>query len=124
MSDENTAITHVLEPTLENKEPEVSNRNPDGTIKKGVTGNPGGRPKLIAEFHKDLKENKYKPALAALSRALSCGDPKVELMAAREVFDRLFGKVVQQIEGKDGGPIVIQYDVLGMLKNLAGVNEV
>lgn len=58
---------------------------------KGQSGNPGGRPKGLAAKARALGDR----ALEVIEAALGDEDGKVRLAAAREVFDRGWGKPVQ-----------------------------
>lgn len=92
-------------------------RNPDGTFKKGVSGNPKGLPKgqrnyatiyrealiRIAEAkHKTPEEIEDMIEEAALMKAL-----KGHFKFSKDVRDRLHGKAIQRTEltGKDGAPL-------------------
>ena len=56
----------------------------------GKSGNPGGRPKGIAaaaRLHKDK-------CIDVLAAALNSGDEKTQIMAAKELLDRGYGKAI------------------------------
>lgn len=61
------------------------------TFKPGQSGNPGGRPKGLAARARELGDR----ALDVIREGLDDPDPKVKLAAAKEVFDRGWGKPVQ-----------------------------
>lgn len=80
------------------------NRLPDGRFLKGVSGNPGGKPKGLPEFREHLMAKCYPKAVAALEAALD--DHKqwaVELTVAY-----CFGKPQQAVVGPDNGPIITE----------------
>jgi len=72
---------------------------------KGVSGNPGGRPKndLAREIAKAIFENNKEGAYNALAKALMRGNAHV----FKELADRAYGKVTEKHEltGKDGAPL-------------------
>jgi hypothetical protein len=57
---------------------------------KGVSGNPGGRPKGIAAKAREHGD----AALQVLSDALADADPRTRIAAAKEILDRGYGKAV------------------------------
>lgn len=87
---------------------------------KGVSGNPGGRPKLVKEFQDWLREHAYPQAQEALLKCLQDDDGRVRIAAVREVYDRMFGKPRQPIVGEDGAPPVLGADLAVLLERLAG----
>lgn len=60
-------------------------------FQKGVSGNPGGRPKA----EKDVKALALKNSKAAMEKIIALiedKDSRIALMAAKEVLDRAYGK--------------------------------
>jgi hypothetical protein len=87
-------------------------RNPKGSPQnlvapwpKGVSGNPGGRPKndVGREIARAVLEGNREAAYEALARALLKGNAYV----FKELTDRAYGKVSDKMEltGKDGSPL-------------------
>lgn len=72
---------------------------------KGQSGNPGGRPKAIAEV-RALAQEQGAMAIERLARIARGKDPKAAVAACRELLDRGFGKSTQPIDGDgEGGPV-------------------
>ena len=76
-------------------------------FQKGVSGNPGGRPKLPAEM-KEMFQAKAPEAFEVLCQHLNAKDPRVSVAAATQILDRAYGRPVQSIDAnisEDGGPV-------------------
>ena len=78
-------------------------------FRKGQSGNPGGRPKALAEIQALARE--FAPeAIAALGEI--CMDktapPAARVSASSALLDRGFGKPPQALVGANEGPILIQ----------------
>jgi hypothetical protein len=65
--------------------------------KPGQSGNPSGLSKEAFALAAAARE-RLNLALAALDRAVVCGDSRVEIVAARELLDRGFGKPIQTVD--------------------------
>jgi HEAT repeat protein len=77
------------------------------TFKKGVSPNPGGRPKIVQAI-KELAMKKSPEAFERITQLLDDPDPRISLAAAKEILDRAYGRPAQAVEvsGTDGAPIV------------------
>jgi hypothetical protein len=90
-------------------------RAPRSAFKKGVSGNPNGRPKnadSIAVFVRTfLEEKNRRDAIVehAFARAVDTNDPQAKQWADF-LFNRAYGTPVNSIElsGKDGNPLEIK----------------
>lgn len=72
---------------------------------KGVSGNPGGRPKALAEFA-ELARNKTKPILERLEKiALESDDEQVVIKAAGLIYAYGWGRPAQPLTGPEGAPL-------------------
>jgi hypothetical protein len=58
---------------------------------KGVSGNPGGRPKVVVEVKRILEDAAPKAA-TKIGQLIDHEDPKIAIAAAKDVIDRLMGK--------------------------------
>ena len=89
--------------------PESNSQVSDGSVRRlanlkpfqrGVSGNPGGKPK--GEDVRSLARKNTKRAMERIVELIDDEDPRVALMAAKEVLDRAYGKP-KMIEDDDGG---------------------
>jgi hypothetical protein len=64
---------------------------------KGVSGNPGGRPKLKVNLRELAQENTME-ALETLVQVMRTGKPGERLVAANAILDRAYGRPSQSIE--------------------------
>lgn len=80
---------------------ESGKRNPDGTFKKGVSGNPSGGPKKT-ELMRQVERMALEACPGAIKRtveiAQKCTDARVRLRANEILMDRGLGKARQQID--------------------------
>jgi hypothetical protein len=90
-----------------------------GKWAKGESGNPGGRPKVLAEF-RELARQHAPAAIKELARlAVKAKSETARVAAIRELLDRGYGKASQLIPSYDdvladrytdqGGKIVIEF---------------
>lgn len=74
---------------------------------KGQSGNPGGRPKGVAEV-RDLARQHAPEAIERLVKIMRDGEDRAAIAAASILLDRGFGKPVSVLDGDgDGGPQVV-----------------
>jgi hypothetical protein len=83
---------------------------------KGQSGNPGGRPKALAEWRKSdeakgLRDLAYDVLEAACSEG-NAVEWRDRISAAKELLDRIEGKPAQALTGGDGGPLQVGVIVL------------
>lgn len=75
-------------------------------FQKGVSGNPGGKPK--GEDVRALARKNTKKAMQRIIDLIDDGDPRVAFMAAKEVLDRAYGKPkVADDDGSDKKSLTI-----------------
>lgn len=99
-------------------------RNPDGTLKKGVVLNPFGRPKGSEDFKtkwfraiEKIADQNNMTADEIEQQLLLVGYKKAkegDYQFYRDVFDRIYGKPVQKQEltGADGEPLVLPTELI------------
>ncbi len=97
-----------------------ANRDSAGKFGPGNQANPSGRPKAFKEYQEWLSEHAMGPAKNALLNCLMSEDGRVQMMAVKEVADRLFGKAPQTILGEDGKPLLsgLGAELVAMVANL------
>ena len=75
-------------------------------FEKGKSGNPGGRPKVLAEV-KAMAAKHGPDAIKTLARLVVEADSDAAKIAAcRELLDRAYGKATQPIAGDDEGAAI------------------
>ena len=94
----NTAAVTAIGERLSNTVQKTDAREKYWRFQPGVSGNPGGRSKVLAEIL--ALGNKNSPAVMSrlIDAALNDPNPLVWIPAAREVLNRTFGKPNQQVE--------------------------
>lgn len=87
---------------------QASNRNEDGTFPSGVSGNPGGRPKvkrwrqaIEAALGRNPTGEPNFERTEAIAEALVIAAMAGDLQAIKEIGDRIDGKVPQALVGGD-----------------------
>ena len=78
-------------------------------FKKGQSGNPGGRPKAVAEV-KELARARTGDAIETLVSIMSNpkAAPAARVSAANSILDRGYGKPPQHITGEGGSQFVVR----------------
>lgn len=77
----------------------MANRDVSGRWLPGTSPNPAGRPTMPAEVREILAEATPK-AVARLVELMDDEDPRVALVACREIMDRSLGKASQAVEAQ------------------------
>lgn len=92
----------------ENTQKDMKRRAPKTAWKKGQSGNPGGRPRIVAEV-REYAQQRSKEAIDKLwDLATDVEQPgATRVSALKEILDRGLGRPVQatEISGPNGGPI-------------------
>lgn len=84
-------------------------------FKKGVSGNPGGKPKELKGIQ-ELARKHAPQALNALVKVATSGrSESARVSAATALLDRGFGKPMQALQhaGEGGGPITLEAIIAG-----------
>lgn len=69
-------------------------------FEKGQSGNPGGRPKEVAEVRR-LAQTHGTAAITRLVQWMASDNPKASVAACQALLDRGFGKPAQPLTGGD-----------------------
>lgn len=83
---------------------------------KGVSPNPGGRPKGMQEV-RELARIHSKKAIMTLVKMLESEQDRVKVQAAEALLDRGFGKPTQPVAGDDTMPPIL------VATRLAGLDD-
>lgn len=83
-------------------------RDESGKFLPGSCGNPGGRPKGVAEVA-ELARSYTKQAIATLASIMESGSERAQVAAAQVLLDRAWGKPSQAVEvtGAEGGAVLV-----------------
>ena len=87
---------------------------------KGVSGNPGGRPKLEVSI-RELAQQHGMEALETLVHVMRTGRRGEQIVAANAILDRAYGKPSQSIEMSGDRTTLV--DLLVSLNNSHAVND-
>jgi hypothetical protein len=94
------------------------NPSPSTRFAPGNNANPGGKPKVWKEYKKWIEEKCLPLAQAALLRCLESNSEKVQMLAVKEVHDRLFGKSSQHVSVTGDENKSLGADLIPLLQSL------
>lgn len=82
----------------ENRSKQTKRKAPRTAWKPGQSGNPGGRPKEVAEV-KTLARQHTQEALETLAKLMKSGRPdRTRVAAAEAILDRAWGRTTEAID--------------------------
>jgi hypothetical protein len=87
---------------------------------KGVSGNPGGRPKLEVSI-RELAQQHGMEALETLVQVMRTGRRSEQVVAANAILDRAYGKPTQSVEMSGDRSTLV--DLLVSLNNSHAVSD-
>jgi hypothetical protein len=100
-------VTNITEQTTSTPE-EGAENNPGsrrGGFVKGISGNPGGRPKVEGEI-RNLARKYSRTAIRRLAQLVKSKNERVAVAAATALLDRAWGRPAQALTGADGAPLI------------------
>src|SRR5262245_25383639 len=86
----------------------MTSRTDKGRFAPGMSGNPGGRPKLPTEM-KEMFQAKAPEAFEVLCKHLDAKDLRVAVAAATQILDRAYGRPVQQVDANINEDSSVRY---------------
>src|SRR5246127_4729855 len=93
-------------------------------FRKGVSGNPGGRPKVLGEVQ-ELARQHAPSAIAELARlAVKTKSETARIAAIRELLDRGYGRTRQSVEVStpEGNPLQLLFEEIDALSRKTPLN--
>jgi hypothetical protein len=88
---------------------------------RGQSGNPGGRPKAVADVL-DMARGHSVRAIEFLASVMddTSADLRARVAAAKEILDRGLGRPPQALHhsGEDGGPVQVQHGVDAFIEKI------
>lgn len=103
--------------------PDVVAAGKQTRFQPGVSGNPGGKPKGLAEFRARIAGYSEK-AERTLIELLDSDNDRVRLSAATELLDRLYGRPASMLADADGKPVQVMQvnNYVEILQRLVGTS--
>lgn len=89
----------------ENRQQQPRARGNGRPFAKGVSGNPGGRPKEDGDV-KALARQHTVEAIQTLAKWMASDNAKASVSASQALLDRGWGKPAQAVTGEDGAPLL------------------
>lgn len=77
-------------------------RTQSGHFRKGVSGNPGGRPKALTSVTDEARTHTAL-AISTLVEILKNGNQRARVAAAKEILDRGWGRPIQAVDLSNEG---------------------